>query len=356
MNSHTAAELDGVSVLRSSGYGTFKKYPKVRLPSLDEFFEALKDDDVMFFIEIKEEAGGISEKVAETVRRFGLEDRCCMISFLNSQVTAFQKALPGMSVGRLMGTPSGTSYENVVKSVIDTIGRENATFNASGVYDTKLIRALMYRGITSWPWTYNSSNTADAYLLGAGGITTDHSGVASHIPTKIDVGEKTEYTLNPTEPGKDSITFFPVVLDRLGTAESGAAYTNGKAGAVPEPVIIEGADLVSVEGNTLKALKDGRVRLMYRYAASTVPDAEPDLFTGFTIYTQVITVNIDSGAEVDPSSLPSPSPGGSSQAEDGKSDVREIIAVCAAVALAIAVCCVFLVVFSKKKSGGENNN
>ena len=342
VNSHTAAELDKIKVLRSGSYGTFKKYSKVKLPSLREFFEALKDDDVMFFIEIKEEAGNISQKVADMVQEFDLTRRCCMITFLSSQVSAFQKALPGMSTGQLMGTPSGKKYETVVKNIIAQIAPENATFNASGVNDTKLVRALMYRGITAWPWTYSNTTTGDAYLLGVGGITTDFCNVVSHVPVRIDIGDKYEYTLNPTDSKTGSVPFHPVVYSRMGVEKADKLY------AAPEPVILEGAEHVKVEGNTIHALNDGTVRLVYRLRTSLTPDREPDnLFSEFTIYTQVITLHIDSTAE--PDAIDDPDSRKQERSGSGNRAI-EVGVVCGIAGVAIAACCVALAAYGKKKN------
>ena len=354
VNSHTSAELDSYFVTKSGGYGTFNKYKKVKLPSLDDYFAALKDEDVMFFIEIKE--ANIEKPVAELVEKYGLKNRCCMISFVNSAVTAFPKSEPGMSVGQLMGTPSDSSYESKVKSIINTIVPENATFNASGVNDKRLVRALMYRGITAWPWTYNHTNTRDAYLLGAGGITTDFCNTVSYVPVKIDIGGNYSLKLNPAKEGLDSLTFSPSVQSRMGELDLTAKYKDGTPVNVPEIVVLDGAEHVKIEGNKVTALSDGTVRLMYRLLASTDPDKAPDVIAGntFALYTQVVTINIDSEAEVGPDDLPSTSaPTPQKQNANGKS--VEIIIITAAAVIVIAICCVLLAVFGKKKKAAKKD-
>ena len=350
VNSHTAQELDTYKIVKSSSYGTFKNYPKVKLPSLEEFFLALKDEDVMFFIEIKEE-GEISAKVAELVEKYGLKNRCCMITFLNAQVTRFQKDEPGMSTGQLMGTPAASHYEEKVNSIIGTIGGENATFNASGVNDTKMIRALMYRGITAWPWTYNNGNTRSAYLLGAGGITTDFCNAVSYVPTAIDIGGVYEYKLFTNVNGKTAITFRPKVLTRMGEMDLKGKYKDGTPVNVPEPLIIEGAEHVKVEGNKITALSDGTVRLMYRLLASTDPDAVPDYFSDntFALYTQVVTLNI--ATSEDPEADEKNGPGyDNSEEEDETKRSSPVAVICIVSGAVIAICCVLLAVFGKAKN------
>ncbi|MBO7658653.1 MAG: hypothetical protein J6T65_05000 [Clostridia bacterium] len=304
IGSHTAAELKSYDLLRSSGYGTFKKYPKVKIPTLREFFEEFRNDDVMFFIEIKEDTE-IYSKVADLVNEYNMNNRCCMITFNSSQISKFKTVMPGMSEGQLMSSPTDFVVETRISKTIQQISNLNATFNASGVYGDRFIRGLMYRGVTAWPWTYGSSNTADAYLLGVGGITTDTGNLLSNVPTRIEIGGKYEYTLNPTGSGTSSVEFFPTVYDRLGIHKTDGLFDDGTEVPDPEFVIIDGAEHISVYGNKITAVSDGTAHLMCRLVTSVTPGSAPTPATEFTLYSQVITINVDSSADKE-SDLPKP--------------------------------------------------
>ena len=74
----------------------------------------------------------------------------------------------------------------------------------------------------------------------------------------------------------------------------------------------------------------------------------------FALYTQVVTINIDSEAEVGPDDLPSTSaPTPQKQNANGKS--VEIIIITAAAVIVIAICCVLLAVFGKKKKAAKKD-
>ena len=108
----------------------------------------------------------------------------------------------------------------------------------------------------------------------------------------------------------------------MGELDLTAKYKDGTPVNVPEIVVLDGAEHVKIEGNKVTALSDGTVRLMYRLLASTDPDKVPDVIAGnaFALYTQVVTINIDSEAEVGPDDLPSTSaPTPQKQNANGKS-------------------------------------
>ena len=163
----------------------------------------------------------------------------------------------------------------------------------------------MYRGVTAWPWTYGFSTTADAYLLGVGGITTDTGHLLSNVPTRIEIGGKYEYTLNPTGSGTSSVEFYPTVYDRLGVHKTDGRFDDDSEIPGPEFVIIDGADHVSVSGNKITAVSDGTAHLMYRLLTSVTPGTAPTPETEFALYSQVITINVNSTAEEE-SDLPKP--------------------------------------------------
>ena len=117
INSHTYDELRSYDLLRSSGYGTFEKYPKVKIPTLEEFFERFQNEDVIFFIEIKESSSRLITETAKLVEKYNMKNKIAFITFIASQVAPVQKALPGVSVGYLTNTPSSSSTEKVVESI-----------------------------------------------------------------------------------------------------------------------------------------------------------------------------------------------------------------------------------------------
>ncbi len=354
INSKTSAELDKLSVIKSSSYGTFTKYPKVKLPTLKEFFEALKDEDVMFFIEIKEEKNDITQKVFDLVEEMGLERRCCMITFLSSQIVTLRKIRPEISAGQLMGTPSANSYAGVINKVIPETVTRNATFNPSGLYSDKVIRGLMYRGVTAWPWTYGQTNTRNAYLLGVGGITTDTSGEAGDIATGINIGTGYVNRISLTTKEASSVTFTPTVNTRTGKYETGGKYPDGTVKKAPELIVLDGEEFITVKGNTVTAKAPGTAHLIYRLETSTDPSKAPTSTNGFSLYTQVITVTVTEEDLPIPTKAPAQEdPAKEPEDADKTFDPVPVIIIVLCVAVVAAGAVVVAVVLRRKKGKGE---
>lgn len=343
VNSKTSEQLKKVSIIKSSSYGTFKSYPKVSLVRLEDYFIEFKNDDVMFFVEIKENAPKLISETARLINDYNMWNRCIMITFLPDAITAFQKAVPGMSCGYLMANPNGKNNEQRVRNVLNMCNPYKATFNASGISDRNQIKSLMARGITCWPWTYGSGNTAGAYLLGVGGITTDTADLASDIARDIIIDGKYEYTVNPG----DSLTYNPTVTTRTGTYDFNAKYSDGTQRTAPELVIIDGNDFIEVNGNTITAKKDGTAHLMYRLVTSSDPKNAPNMNTEFSLYTQVITINVNSETSGD-TDLPTKAP---DKAVNGNKTAIITVSVIAAVLVIGAA----VFIFFKGKSGNKKN-
>lgn len=310
--SHTYDELRSYDLLSSSGYGSFQKYPAVKIATLEEFFERFQNEDVVFFIEIKESSNELLRKTAELVEKYNMKNKIAFITFITTQIPAVQKMIPGVSVGCLMSTPSASTTEKAVESIINSIGSMNTTFNANGVNDTRLVRALMNRGITAWPWTYNASSTGSAYLLGVGGVTTDHANVASDIPIDIRLNADYVYTLSTAAGSANELTYSPTVLTRTGEFDLSAVRSDGTPVGKPELILVDGKDVVEVDGDTIRAKGVGTAYLLYRYHTSANPLGQPNSNYDFSIYSQLITINVVNDAVTDenlPTSAPTPSSG-----------------------------------------------
>lgn len=279
VSSKTYAELQQINLLRSGGYGTFQKYPKVRIPTFREFLEEFKKKDVILFVEIKSTDAGLAEAAAELIASYEMENQVCVITFHRNQATAFAKAMPGVSVGFLTGTPSGGTGE-VTKNILSQVVPFNNTFHASGMGSLYVINAMHHRGITNWPWTYGAGNTNSAYLLGVGGITTDYADLTAQLPVDIRLDEMT-YRINLNGNTKRTLT--PEITTRTGKLK----LTQGNQ---PQLILLEGSEAVSVSGNTITAKADGTALLMYRYVHNGASPNE-----NYSLYSQLITVEVYSG-------------------------------------------------------------
>lgn len=75
-----------------------------KIPTLREYFELVKDLDIVTNIELKtgiNEYLGIEEKVWDMIKEFGLQDRIIISSFNHFSVMRMKKIAPGMKYGFL---------------------------------------------------------------------------------------------------------------------------------------------------------------------------------------------------------------------------------------------------------------
>ena len=79
MEDCTLAELKELYVNR--GWENNSKYSQLRIPTLDEYLEAFKDEDCMLFIEIKSHKREIVSIIRDMVNEYDMYDQCTVITF-----------------------------------------------------------------------------------------------------------------------------------------------------------------------------------------------------------------------------------------------------------------------------------
>lgn len=276
---HTLTEIKSLTVKQSVNYGPFSEYTNCKIPTLKEFFDEFKDNEnVFFFVEIKADSKELTELTCEMIKEYGYESRVAILSFYQTIINVVRKNLPGVSMGLFTAEVSGSSHSESVSDFMTKYGINNLTYHAANVKNKNVISALMYHGITTWPWTYNASNTIEAYFSGAAGITTDTGDLCSDIPVDIDVGKELYQYVAPGS----KIKFKPTVLTRVGTYED----------VKPELVLVDGEGVVKIDGNKVKAISEGTAYLMYRLSANVGSNAD----TKMTIYSELIEIKVDAAA------------------------------------------------------------
>lgn len=183
-----------------------------RIPTLEEYWTALDDENVIHFVEIKSYQPAIVEPLKKLAKEMGLEDRMCVITFNDgidhygeggvdeskNVMRAMFEQWPEMSLGYL-----GSSYYNwgkldeveaaqgigaAVGQLYSFLQPYNSTYNDynAGSY-RNVAFAARHRGLTTWHWTYNSEDVfADHYLNGGTySMTTNFSNWTSNWPVRV---------------------------------------------------------------------------------------------------------------------------------------------------------------------------
>lgn len=220
------------------------------IPTLVEYLDALDDENIFHFIEIKSYNPGIVPEFRRVCEEMNITNRMCVITFNDGGngfyyeydesadvMKAMAEEWPEMSLGYLgfsmyswsdldavrdeqgIGAAVGTLY-----SYLQPYNSTYHDYNAMMYSD--VVFAARHRGLTSWAWTYNDEALfAHDYLLGGTySMTSNFSTWATDFPVRISASNQT-------------VLADGSVLKCIVTAQDGSVLSN-----------VEGLSLVTVSG------------------------------------------------------------------------------------------------------------
>ena len=287
-------------------------FGEIKIPTLEEFYEAIKDLDVFVFVELKSTEKELVTALREATLKHDMTDRISVITFHTSNITNMNREFPEMSVGYLMGaSATGATSDLQTRSVLGIIQPYGTTYNPSYNYHSKdfFTKANM-RGITTWPWTINNEVVITYFLAGANGVTTDTCQILAPF-TKFLNAKKLEHKLEPGDNLKIEATRTTYGREEIDASED------------VRIIFLEGEELVTVNDGVLTFKKYGTVVYALEYTH------EIDENNSYTVYSEPVTIAIEV--------LP------------GSSNTWLIIAIAAGVVV-VAAAVILSIVFRKKKN------
>jgi glycerophosphoryl diester phosphodiesterase len=255
-------------------------YPELKIPTLGEYFEAIKGLDTVIFLEIKPLNPLLVQFIIETIEEYDMHDQVAFIAFGAGNIQSYNEMYPEGSNGFLTGALlNPNNPEGSILNVLTSVVPMNATFNPHfGSLRLDVINGLRHRGISVWPWTINDlSQLSQFYLYGVDGITTDYT---QHLENTWDriVIEQLNYTIELSE------TMTPLTVEASLRTHKGDSYN-----LMPEWTIIDdGGTGVTFDeqGRIISATHAGTVYLMITFT-SMLPDGSP-----ITLTSDLIEINI----------------------------------------------------------------
>ncbi len=162
------------------------------IPTLREYLEALGDDDIVQFIEIKSYNPDIVTPFKALVEELDMTDRVCVITFndgvdhwgdgskdeAHDVMARMAEEWPEMSLGYLgcgennWGDLNAVEEEQGIGAAVGQLYSYLQPYNSTcNDYNAMMFRnvifAARHRGLTSWAWTYNTEELfAQDYLFG----------------------------------------------------------------------------------------------------------------------------------------------------------------------------------------------
>lgn len=266
-----------------SRHGYIRYLPSQRMPTLREFFELFKDSGVVHDTEIKTNDPAIVTALRTLVNEYDNFGELFTISFNVNILEEMYNSWPEMSVGALgmegyadesSNLPMYQSYGELIESGEATVeecvamlyaelDKWNATYNPYSNFSYDVVSAGRHRGLTVWPWTYNSAEGfAKAYLGGIYGLTTNFSYWASDFIVDIDASD-VELAVGEALPA-------PVVTTQNG-----------------QQVTVEGLEAIALEGNMDK---EGQALMIYRLKQDLIIDGVS--YGSYYLYSNPFTVTV----------------------------------------------------------------
>lgn len=168
----TLAQIKAVNLADPIGGRT-----DLKIPTLNEYFQALKGSGAVIFIEIKPTQQLLVHRVAALIEEYDMYDQAVMIAFAPQNIIDMKDIYPDLSNGLLTSSVlNADSVSGSMTNTLSTVIPIKSTLNPNyGALTKDFIEALIHRGVTVWPWTLNDYSVLNTYYnYGVNGITTDH--------------------------------------------------------------------------------------------------------------------------------------------------------------------------------------
>ncbi|KAA9022295.1 glycerophosphodiester phosphodiesterase family protein [Niallia endozanthoxylica] len=222
-----------------------------KVPTFKEYLQAFKGKDVVLLVENK--ATGIAEQVMKEIEEEGMTDQVLIQSFHLGEIIKSDEVNPTVGIGYLFsaGVPGTTEARlKDAQKMLSYASGMNATLNASyGSLSEEFITYMRQRGMMNMHWTYrNEQHLGNQLEQGIIGPITDYTQWLTDVPIRLETPiKKRNLKVGDTADIQ---------------AKAFMHYREDKKENIETKLFVSGdQDTVTVEGNTIKALKPGKVNV-----------------------------------------------------------------------------------------------
>ncbi len=335
MESSTLDQLKELTV--NNPYPKKTEFNGVKIPSLQDYYDAFKGKDIQIFVEIKSTSTKTVDVFADMTVASAMENQVSVITFHDSQISYMKTVFPEMSAGFLCNSlASGDTGAAQARSVLNRVQKLYSTYNPSYANHTDeyVVNANM-RGLTTWPWTVDAKGEyTKLFMSGYNGITTNNCEIPSKWAKKLSP-EKYDYEIFYGETHK-------VTAELMN-------YKRENSDVSADVRVIPLSEGITVnEGNVLSFPAEGAGGV-YSYALEYTYKINSS--NSYTLYTQPIKVSVSDPPSTETATEEQTAenvtePQGEKDT-DNKTNYLWIIPV--AVVAAAVVAAVILIIIKKKK-------
>lgn len=253
------------------------------IPTFEELLIWAQDKDVKFFVEFKWNAHNIIPNTMNLIKKYDMMDQCNFISFYSNCLGAVLTQESGVSTSYIFNNNStdvkGTNatYAQSLLSLdhwITTAQASKSTVSPPRyvTITRDVMQAATDRGITVWPWTYDTNSANTAFFANVDGMTMVNAQNLKDMVFSVSC---------------DSLDLFPGQTYGGGSlvATTYSRYSYNVSADNTVATVISG-DSVKVENGKLVAVKEGSATVILGCKAKTYLGQE------YVVYTQPFTVNV----------------------------------------------------------------
>ncbi|OMF38097.1 hypothetical protein BK133_03740, partial [Paenibacillus sp. FSL H8-0548] len=262
-----------------------KQFPSafhnVQIPTLEEQIDLARQSGKMIMNEIKTGNTAVIAAFVKLVKEKHAEDLINVIAFDGNQIKRLNEQMPELPSG-LLGNAGITDSSNVsraMRQTLLTVQNLNAGYNPPySVLSQDYLEAVKHRGLLVSPWTFNNrSDFIRFFMYGTWGLTTDYSNWASDWTDSIKPGQET-YTLAANQSVDVSAEI--------------QTYKGALTTIAPEIVLLDGQDIVEVNGSMVTAKQPGTAHALLRYTTTIDAGNQYDIYTQPVLFTVEAVINV----------------------------------------------------------------
>ncbi|OMF18858.1 hypothetical protein BK133_30310, partial [Paenibacillus sp. FSL H8-0548] len=260
------------------------EFHNVQIPTLEEQIDLARQSGLVIQVEVKTSNPAVIEAIVKLIKEKHAEDLITVISFDSNQIKRMNEQMPELTTELIVGSGISRTWDvnRAVRQTLLTVQNLNAVYNANFTLLTQdYMEAAKHRGLTIAPWTFNNRNDLiQFFMYGTWGLTTDYAYWASDWTASIKPGQE-KYTLSENQSVDVSAEI--------------QTYKGALTTISPEIVLLDGQDIVEVNGSTITAKQSGTAHALLRYTTTIDAGNQYDLYTqpvSFTVEAAVINVPV----------------------------------------------------------------
>ncbi|WP_409292776.1 glycerophosphodiester phosphodiesterase family protein [Peribacillus sp. SCS-37] len=225
-----------------------------KVPLFKEFLDEFKGKPVVLLIELKK--AGYEDQVLTEIEEAGMTDQVVLQSFALDSMQNVNKLNPELPIGYLYSSAVPKTESDKLKQakkMLDYGTNSHVTLNASyGSLYQEFITYMRQRGLLSMHWTFRAeAPLADQLKKGVIGPITDYTQWLSESPVRLETPLK---KMN-LKVGKTADL----------NAKAKLTFRSDETKNIETQLFVPNGDVVSVEGNTIKAAAPGRAQVFVKH-------------------------------------------------------------------------------------------